>query len=136
MKPAKSRFKKPLYQATLTGLCLSLFSLPLWAASRWSRTVAPYQLRIDAQGVTVQLSPQKRELLPKLTSMGDEEMACETERTFKVQSWVGPVLSLQENNYWNCVATAHPGAYTVYQTLNLSTGKAMSLTDIFAIENC
>lgn len=131
MKYVKSRSKKPLYQATLTGLCFSLFSLPLWAASPWTGTVAPYQLRIDAQGVT-QLSPQKRELLPKLTSMGDEEMACEAERTFKVQSWVGPVLSFQENNYWNCVATAHPGAYTVYQTLNLSTGKAMSLTDIFA----
>jgi hypothetical protein len=122
---------KRLYKTTLTGLCLSCVGLPLWAASSWTGTVAPYQLRIDDQNIT-QLTPQKREWLPPLKSMGDEEMACETERNFKVQSWVGPVLSLQQNNYWNCVATAHPGAYTVYQTLNLKTGKTMSLTDIFS----
>lgn len=127
MKPP---LKSPL-RSLYTGLCLSFLSLPLWAAEAWTGTVAPYQVHIDSHKIT-QTTPQKRELLPPLTSMGDTEMACEAERNVKVQSWVGPIFSFQENNYWNCIATAHPGAYTLYQTLNLKTGQAISLTDIFS----
>lgn len=126
---------KPILKTTLTGLCLSLCSLPFWtahswAASSWVGKVEQYTLRIDQKNIT-QIAPQMRILLPALTSMGDEEMPCEAERKVTVKSWVGPVLSFEENNNWNCLGTAHPGAYTEYKTLNLKTGRAIHLTDIF-----
>lgn len=112
----------------LLNLCLSPVSL---AASPWRGQVGNHRLEISPQGI-VQTHPTQRNLLPLLKSMGDEEMACEAERQVKLKSWVGTLVSFEQADQWNCVATAHPGAYSQVLTYNLATQKPLQLTAIFA----
>lgn len=115
-----------------TSLCLSLsFTQASLAASPWQGQVGNYRLEVSPQRF-VQTHPTPNNLLPLLQSMGDEEMACEAERQVKLKSWVGTLVSFAQGDQWNCVATAHPGAYTQMVTYNLATKKPLALTAIFA----
>lgn len=100
------------------------------AKALWSGKVGAYRIEVSETQIQ-QIQPVKRTLLPLLQSMGDDEMFCEAERQVGLKSWVGTLVSYQQSDDWNCIATAHPGAYTQVKTLNLVTHKSLKLTDIF-----
>lgn len=62
----------------------------------------------------------------------DPEMPCLRERATRPLSWVGPWLSLEQLDNWNCLGTAHPSAYSQWRVIDLrQPERRVSLTEIF-----
>lgn len=115
-----------------SAICLLIASSTAVTAAptKWIGQVGEYRLEVS-QDSFKQLTPTPQNLLPILESMGDEELLCEAERSVRLKSWVGTLVSFEQEDHWNCLTTAHPGAYTQVKTYNLTTGAPLKLTDIF-----
>ncbi len=105
-------------------------SLPVQATPHWQGAAGDYHIKVSGDQFQ-QIQPVKKNLLPLLYSMGDEEMFCEAERQVQLKSWVGTLISFEQSDNWNCIATAHPGAYSQIKTLNLVSQSPLKLTQIF-----
>ncbi len=120
---------------TLVGISSPGTTSPVQARSKavssmWQGSVGKYTVRIAPDKFQL-VTPVSRDLVMPLSDQGDSEMLCTSERNIQGLSWVGPFLSFESGRYWNCLGTAHPGAVTNYETLNVETRKPVSLTDIF-----
>ena len=123
--------QRPLFFILWSSLFLTLQpQIETQAKANWSGKVGAYRIEVSDTHIQ-QTQPVKKTILPLLQSMGDDEMFCEAERNVWLKSWVGTLVSFQQSDDWNCIATAHPGAYAQVKTLNLVTHKPLKLTDIF-----
>lgn len=121
------------------GLCS--FSLVAGAAGAvpqkiWSGKSAGYQIEWNAAAIQFSKPGSKFQLQPLKPEAPDPEMPCEYERSLKLLSIVGPIVSYQQGDSWTCVGAAHPGAYIAFQTLDLrQPQKKLLLTDVFAAKD-
>ncbi|PIQ28679.1 hypothetical protein COW36_12090 [bacterium (Candidatus Blackallbacteria) CG17_big_fil_post_rev_8_21_14_2_50_48_46] len=112
--------------------CLGALLMGATPKRFWSGHNLGFQLEFSSDDLRVKAGKQPAKTLFDAFPAPDPEMPCTHSRSLRPLSWVGPYFSYQQEDYWSCKGTAHPGAATNFQAIDLrKPGKALRLTDLF-----
>lgn len=99
------------------------------AAAKYSVTSAGWTITSSAKSGTAKNAAGKQVVL---WSPAKAEKGCTDERSGKLLSAVGALVSFQKDGNGYCEGAAHPWASSSFATVDLRTGKPVSLYDLFA----
>lgn len=99
------------------------------AAAKRTITSAGWTISTSAQSGSARNAEGKR---VELWTPPKAESGCTEERSGKLLSAVGALVSFQKDGNGYCEGAAHPWAASSFATVDLRTGKAVSLYDLFA----
>lgn len=124
---------KPLAVAALTllaSLSAAASAKPAKPpAGKYSVTSAGWTVTASAKSGTAKNAAGKKVVL---WSPAKAEKGCTDERSGKLLSAVGALVSFQKDGNGYCEGAAHPWASSSFATVDLRTGKPVSLYDLFA----
>lgn len=103
-------------------LCLFFCALPLCAHAWQIKLAEPAGTVLQWNGKALTLGKKT------LDRIGQD---CEEELDYRLQSVVGPLITLMHSASSYCKEAAHPSHYNNFTTLDARTGKPAKLTDYF-----
>jgi hypothetical protein len=98
-------------------------------ASKYSVTSGGWTITASAKSGTAKSAAGKQVVL---WTPAKAEKGCTDERSGKLLSAVGALVSFQKDGNGYCEGAAHPWANSSFATVDLRTGKPVSLYDLFA----
>jgi hypothetical protein len=120
-----------MMKKSLLALVGAVFLMGAAPVTIWSGSCSGFKLTWTDTTMQIQAGSKPAFSLFRSFPVSETDMSCVQEQSLGLLSWVGPYLSFRQEDNWNCKGTAHPGAFSQFQTLDTRTKKPVALTALF-----